>query len=255
MQSPTPPDVNREKGAFQTTRWSVIRGAAKKNVAESRETPEVQQALADLCRNYWYPLYAFARRQGETPESAMDLTQGFFADLLEKSWIDRADPQQGRFRSFLITVFRRFISDQKKRANAAKRGGNKNIFSIDAGDAEQRYQMEPTDDVEPSDLFQRQWAMELLGRVYTRLEQEHIEKGREEQFQILRQYLSTTDGSTYEEIAPQLGMNENTVKITVYRLRKRFRTLLEEEVLQTVDSASDIQSELNELLTALCRNH
>lgn len=252
MQLPTPPGSDSKEAAFQTTRWSMVRGAAKKNTADFN-APDVHQALADLCAGYWYPLYAFARRQGEQPDAAMDLTQSFFADLLEKSWINRADPQQGRFRSFLITVFRRFLSDERKRAAAAKRGGKNNVVSIDAASAEQRFQLESTTVENPADAFERQWALELLGRVYARLEAEHADKNRLEQFVALRQYLSSADGPAYEAVAQQLGMTENTVKVTVYRMRKRFRALLEEEVSQTVDSASDIQSELNELLTALCR--
>lgn len=222
-------------------------------VEEATPDPAARQALEELCKIYWYPLYAFARRQGETPDAAMDATQAFFADLLEKSWIDRADPAQGRFRSFLVTVFRRFLSDQRKRAAAIKRGGGVKTFSIDAASAEERYQMEPADTGNPSDAFERRWALALLDRVYVRLAEENAEKGREDQFKILKKYLTSADAPSYAEAARQLEISEGNVKVSVHRLRQRFRELLTEEVAQTVESAADVPSEMNSLLDALCR--
>ena len=231
----------------------MVRGAAKKSSSDSVAASDVRQALEDLCSIYWYPLYAFARRQGESPDGALDTTQSFFADLIEKSWINQADPKLGRFRSFLITVFRRFLNDQRKREHAIKRGGQHKFVSIDAASAEQRYQLEPSDHSTPVDAFEREWALTLLNRVFTRLEKEYIDKGRSDHFSVLQQYLSSTDGIPYSKSSEQLGITVSNVKVAVHRLRQRFRTLLEDEVAQTVDSSADIQSELNELLAALCR--
>lgn len=239
----------------------MVLGAAKANSQQapdnspedSANPPAARQALEDLCKIYWYPLYTFARRQGETPDAAMDATQAFFADLLEKSWINRADPAQGRFRSFLITVFRRFLSDQRKRAAAIKRGGSVKTLSIDAASAEERYQMEPADSSSPSDAFERRWALALLDRVYMRLREENSQKGRIEQFEVLQKYLTTTDAPSYADVAQQLKISENNVKVSVHRLRQRFRELLKEEVAQTVESPADVPSEMNSLLEALCR--
>ena len=234
----------------------MVRGAARANAVNrtaDNADSAVRLALEELCQVYWYPLYAFARRQGESPDSAMDATQGFFADLLEKSWINRADPTLGRFRSFLITVFRRFLNDQRKRAMAAKRGGNRKTISFDAASAEQRYQLEPADTATAADEFERRWAMALLERVYSRLEEENEAKGRADQFKALLPYLSSSSNPTYEQTADHLGITPNNVKVAVHRLRQRFRKLLEEEVAQTVESPAEVQSELNELLAALCR--
>ena len=251
MNSPAPSFPNNE--SFQTTRWSMVRGASEKPSSDPVAASHVRQALEDLCTIYWYPLYAFARRQGESPDGAMDVTQSFFADLLERSWINQADPKRGRFRSFLITVFRRFLNDQRKREEAMKRGGQSSILSIDAASAEQRYQLEPCDESSPVDAFEREWALALLNRVLKRLEKEYRDKGRSDQFNVLQQYLSSADGDSYSDSADQLGISVSNVKVAVHRLRKRFRILLEDDVAQTVDSPADIQSELNELLAALCR--
>ena len=255
MSSPGPPSPSGNQ-SFQTTRWSVVRGAAKAKAQQRHDTgadQAIRQALEELCKVYWYPLYAFARRQGESPESAMDATQSFFVDLLEKSWINRADPTQGRFRSFLITVFRRFLNDERKRATAAKRGGSQKVFSLDAATAEQRYQREPADSATAVDAFERRWALALLDRAFTRLEDEQHRKSNHEQFQALQKYLSSTESPNYAATAEELGQTVGQVKVAVHRLRKRFRKLLEEEVAQTVESPAEIQSELNDLLVALCR--
>ena len=248
MAIPTPSRQPPENRSFQTTRWSMVLDAATSDGA-----PAARQALEELCKIYWYPLYAFARRQGETPDAAMDATQSFFADLLEKSWINRADPAMGRFRSFLVTVFRRFLSDQRKRAVAIKRGGGVRTFSIDAAGAEERYQLDPVDSSSPSDAFERRWALALLDRVYLRLSEENSAKGRGAQFEVLQKYLTNADAPTYAVAAEQLQITENNVKVSVHRLRERYRQLLNEEVAQTVESAADVPAELNSLLEALCR--
>ena len=247
----TPPSRNQE--SFQTTRWSMVLDAARENTEPGDPSNDARQALEELCRIYWYPLYAFARRRGESPEAAMDATQGFFADLLEKSWINRADPARGRFRAYLITVFRRFLSDERKRNHALKRGGGLKTFSIDAAGAEERYQLEPVDHTAPDAVFERRWALALLDRVYSQLREEYAKKNRLDLFESLQQYLTLADPLPYATVAEKTGMSVNNVKVAVHRLRQRYRRILELEVGQTVESAADIDSELNALLAALSR--
>ena len=225
--------------------------AARDNTGDAGNA---RQALEELCQTYWYPLYAFARRRGESPESAMDATQSFFADLLEKSWINRADPARGRFRSYLLTVFRRFLNDQRKRNEAARRGGGANLISMDAGAAEERFKLEPASDVTADDLFERKWAMTLLTTVFTKLQNEYEQKQKGDLFTALRQYLLAADDKLpYSEVAEQLGMSVSNVKVAVHRLRQSYRKILESEVAQTVESTTDIDSEIGSLLVALSR--
>ncbi len=229
----------------------VLEAARDKNSPNANG--DVRKALEDLCQTYWYPLYTFARRKGESPEAAMDATQSFFADLLEKSWINHADPTRGRFRSYLLTVFRRFLNDERKRQQAAKRGGDRVTWSIDAASAEQRYQLEPTDNITADDAFERRWAMALLDTVYTKLRDEFTKKDKLAQFNALQQYLLAADRLPYADVAEELEMSVSNVKVVVHRLRQRYRILLEQEVAQTVESTSDIDSEINSLLLALSR--
>ena len=221
--------------------------------AGQADVPNARQALEELCCAYWFPLYAYSRRHGYGPDDAMDLTQTFFVDLLENSWLKKADPERGRFRSFLLTVFRRFLTDQQKQRQAIKRGGDRRILSIDAGTAEQRFQLEPTDSETAADIFERQWAMALLERVHTRLRDDYAEKKRSNQFDVLQQYLAGPEKAPYAETAEQLNMSVGNVKVAVHRLRQQFRRILTNEVSQTVESRDEVQGELQLLLAALSR--
>ena len=183
----------------------------------------------------------------------MDTTQGFFADLLEKSWIGKADPARGRFRAYVKTVFRRFMSDKRRREAAVKRGGDRTILSIDAASAEQRFLSEPADAETPEDGFERRWALSLLDRVLTLLEDEYSNRGRLQLFQSLRRHLVGHETVSYAATADQLGMTVSNVKVSVHRLRQRYRQILTREIAQTVESEDDVENELRLLLAALQR--
>ena len=233
---------------FQTTRWSLVRRAAGPDDREAR------QALAELCEAYWYPLYAFIRRSGQRPPEAEDLTQGFFARLVEKATFASADPARGRLRTFLLTCVRNFLSDEHDRARAEKRGAAL-LTSFDAADAEQRYAAEPADDLSPDRLFQRRWAMAVLDQSLHLLGEEFAAQGKAELFAALRPFLGFGSGpeKRYDELAPTLGVPVGTLKNQVFRLRERWRELLFEQVAATLENPTpeEIKAELSELLGAV----
>lgn len=240
--SPTPSGDDR----FLTTHWSLVVAAAR------QESPESAGALLALCEAYWYPLYAFVRRQGYGAEDAQDLTQGFFAVLLEKNYVGDADPRRGKFRSFLLTAIKHYLSNQRDRARAKKRGGGKPVLSLDLDLAESRYRLEPADATTPETLFERRWALTLLERAIDRLEDEYAAAGNSALFQHLKDTLTHGRGdSPYREIARQAGISEGAVKVAVHRLRKRYRRLLEDEIAQTVADRSEIEAEIQQLFTVL----
>jgi len=230
---------------FASTRWSLVAAAGK-------HSPEAQQALAALCQVYWYPLYAYARRQVANVEDAQDLTQEFFAQLIEKDYLQAADPQRGKFRSFLLTAFKRFMAKERDRANAQKRGGDRRILSLDFQAGESRYSLEPGSPGTPETVYERRWALTLLEQALTRLRQEFTDAGKQQLFQTLKATL-TGDGSLepYGQIATQLGMSEPAVKVAVHRLRQRYKELLRDEIAQTVTSADEIDDELRDLFNAV----
>ena len=210
------------------------------------------EALEQLCAAYWYPLYAFVRASGHGAEEARDLTQEFFARLLEKKWLADADPQRGRFRTFLLTAMKHFLTNEWHRTQTAKRGGGCESIALDALDAEERYALEPRDNATPEALFQRRWAATLIARGQDRLRDEMIAVGEGEQFAALEPALAgerTAQG--YQEIAARFGVTENTVKSWVLRLRRRFRILLLDEIAQTLSEGQNPEDELPELLAAL----
>jgi RNA polymerase sigma-70 factor (ECF subfamily) len=231
--------------SFQTTRWSLVRRAGSADDAEARA------ALAALCAAYWYPLYAFIRRSGAGPHEAEDLTQGFFARLLEKATLATADPARGKLRTFLLTCVRHFLSDEHDRARAQKRGAAL-LTSFDASDAEQRYAAEPADDLSPDRLFQRRWAVAVLDQALRLLGEEQAAAGKAELFAALRPFLGFGPQSAkrYDELAPALGVPIGTLKNHVFRLRERWRELLFEQVAATLDNPTpeEIKAELSELL-------
>ncbi|MHC4858888.1 MAG: RNA polymerase sigma factor [Planctomycetota bacterium] len=229
---------------FHTTRWSVVLAAGSRETAESRE------ALAALCETYWFPLYAYARRRTGSRDRAEDLTQGFFAELLEKGWVATADPGRGRFRAFLLTALKRHMGHAAERERALKRGGGRPPLRLDFEDGERRYSLEPVHDLTPDRVFERRWALTLLDRVLGRLGEEMEKGGRAEAFAALRTYL-TGEGPAHRETAKRLGMSEGAVKTAVHRLRRRYRELLRAEIAETVAEPAEVDDEIRHLLGAL----
>jgi RNA polymerase sigma-70 factor (ECF subfamily) len=233
---------------FPTTNWSrVVR-------AGDPADPEARAALEGLCRDYWYPLYAFARRRGLSPDDASDLIQGFFADLIERGDLTVADQQRGRFRVFLLTCCSHYLAHRREHDRALKRGGGRGHVAIDLLDAEGRYGREPAHNLTAERLFERRWALALLENVLTRLGSEMAGAGKAVLFDRLRPTLEG-DGQAgpYRKIAASLGMSEGAVNVAVHRLRARYRELLREEVAHTVADPAEVNAELAELLTALAR--
>jgi RNA polymerase sigma-70 factor (ECF subfamily) len=227
---------------FLTTHWSVVIRAGVDDTADA------QAALSELCGVYWYPLYAFVRRLGRSPQDAEDLTQAFFARLLEKNYIAAADQEKGRFRTFLLVALKRFLANRWDREHAQKRGGFATVVSLDQGVAESRFEAEPAHDERPDMLFERQWAMTLLEQVLGRLQAEYAATDRAELFGHLRACLTKDEAALpYAEIGARLNLSEGAVKMAVQRLRVRYRELLREEIAKTVDSPDDIEDELRQL--------
>lgn len=237
---------------FQTTCWTQVLGAAhglSGNV-------DARQSLETLCQRYWYPLYAFLRREGYDANTAEDHVQGFFADLLNRKSLQAADPERGRFRSFLLTACRNFVSNQERRQRAEKRGGGKAILPLETKTGEQRYLCEPVDDWSPESLFDRQWALESIDAAMRLLEDQHIAQGRGEKFRQLKPLLAPADDrETYASVGERLGMTEAAVKVAVHRLRQQFAAALRDVVAATVNweqlGERHIDAELAELLRAL----
>jgi len=231
---------------FLTTHWSVVVAAAQ------RSSPAAQEALTTLCRAYWYPLYAFVRRQGHGPHDAQDLTQAFFARFLEKDCIADADRHRGRFRSFLLASMKHFLANEWDRATALKRGGGQEPVSLDEPDAESRYALEPQDGMSADRVYERRWAMLLLERVLERLKREFVAGGKAAQFEALKEALPAgRGGRSYAEVAASLGSSEAAVKVAVHRLRRRYRDLLREEIAQTVAAPAEVEDEVRYLFAVL----
>jgi RNA polymerase sigma factor (sigma-70 family) len=230
---------------FSTTHWSVVLAAGAPGSGDSRE------AMERLCRTYWFPLYTYLRRRGYDTYGAEDCTQAFFAALLQRHALHRADPQQGRFRSFLLSSLNHFLADERDRAGAQKRGGGRPIVSLDVGDAETRYQIEPAHDLTPEKLFEKSWALTVLGNAMAKLKAEFA-GSKEQLFETLKPYLPAGKGPTsYKDVAARLGMTEATVKVTVYRLRQRYRQLVREEIAQTVSTPEQVDEEIRDLFASL----
>lgn len=230
-------------GIFETTHWSVVIDAGQP------DSPQVQQALEKLCQAYWQPLYACVRRQGYGPEESRDLTQEFFARLLENNSVRHADPERGRFRTFLKACLSNFLNKEWVKANAAKRGGCHVHISLDAQEAEHRFAAEPCDDLTPEIVFERRWAATVLESVIKRLAAEYAAAGKEKFFEALKNY-TWGDGvaHSYASIGREFGVSEGAVKIAALRLRERYRELLRMEVARTVADASQVEDELRYLI-------
>jgi RNA polymerase sigma factor (sigma-70 family) len=229
-------------GVFATTHWSVVLAAG------GHDTPQSAAALEQLCRTYWYPLYAYVRRRGYAHEDAQDLTQGFLAQLLERDSFAHVDRSKGRFRSFLLAAVNHFMADERERAAAQKRGGGRSNLSFDAVRAEQRYREQAVEERSPDKLFEHQWALALLDRVFVRLEQEFREEGKAEAFDQLRGFIvAGTSDVTYAQVAQKLGMTAEAVKKAVQRMRRRYQRLFREEIAQTVEDPAEVEDELRHL--------
>ncbi|MCK6478732.1 MAG: sigma-70 family RNA polymerase sigma factor [Planctomycetes bacterium] len=241
MTSPaTPPGSAR----FRTTRWSLVVAAG------AAEGTEGRAALETLCRDCWFPLYAFARRGGAAPADAADLVQGFFADLLEREGIAAADPARGRFRTFLLAAFRHFASKERERARALKRGGGA-VLPLDFSDGESRYLAEPADDRTPERIYERRWALALLDRVLADLRADYAGE-RAVLFETLGPWLAAAgDPPSHAEAAARLGLSEGAVRVALHRLRRRYRDLLRGAIAETVGSPEEVDDEIRHLLEAL----
>jgi RNA polymerase sigma-70 factor (ECF subfamily) len=235
-----------ESREFASTHWSLVLQAG------DSQAPQSAEALETLCRAYWYPLYVYVRCSGRGPDEARDLTQEFFARLLEKKWLRDADPNRGRFRTFLLTALKHFLANEWHRTQTYRRGGGHECIALDALAAEERFALEPRDTATPDALYERRWATTLIGRAQDRLRDEMAAAGDGEQFAALEPTLAgeRTDQG-YRELATRFGVTESTVKSWVLRLRRRFRMLLLAEIAQTLGEDQDPEAELRELLTAL----
>jgi len=231
---------------FATTHWSVVIAAGKGSDITAR------QALATLCEDYWYPLYAYTRRRGYQPAEAQDLTQGFFLHLLEKGALQAAVPTRGRFRSFLLSSLHHYISNQWRHDQTQKQGGGCRILSLDLEDGERRYHLEPADEMTPEKIYERRWAMTLLNKAVEALRDRYARSDKLQIFDALKVYLGGQDHTIpYLDLAQQLGTTEGAVKVAVHRLRQRCRDCLRRTIAQTVAGEEEIDEELRCLLQAI----
>jgi RNA polymerase sigma-70 factor (ECF subfamily) len=232
-------------GKVATTQWSQVLAARDGSESQARA------ALESLCQTYWQPLYAYIRHQGASPDEASDLTQGFFAELVEKDFLAEVDPEKGRFRSFLLASLRHFLAHERDRNRALKRGGGTLTLSLDVAAGEAGYVNEPADELTPVDVFERRWAITVLERASDRLQQESTELSQN-QFAQLKQYLTSGDRQVpYQETASALGISESAVKSAVHRLRKRLGQCLREEIAETVSDRSQVDEEVRHLLAVV----
>jgi len=235
-----------EGAQFRSTHWSVVLAAG------DSQSPQTAQALEKLCRAYWYPLYAFVRRQGWDAYEAQDLTQGFFTHLLEKGAIGKAEPGKGKFRSFLLASLTNFLNNERDKAQRLKRGGGLEIFSLDAAQGEERYQAEPAHAESPLVLFERQWARAVLEQVVARLREEFQAAGQAQRFEVLKDFLMGDPREvSYTDAANRLGMSVSAVTSAIHRFRLRFRELFRTEIAQTLDGPEEVDEEIRYLLAAL----
>ena len=229
---------------FPTTRWTLVVAAGDPQRKEARS------ALVFLCENYWYPLYAYLRRRGYPADQAQDLTQEFFIRLLEGRYLDRADPEKGRFRSFLLTSLKFFVADEEDRHRARKRGGGM-VVPLEFPSGEERYQREPAHGETPERIFERRWALSMLDRVVERLRNEFVHHGRAEHFERLKMFLLGQSDAPYAELAREMNTSEGALKVAIHRLRKRYRELFRQEIADTVADPAEVESELRYLAAVL----
>ena len=232
--------------SFPHTRWSLVLAATRK------DSPESAAALESLCRAYWYPLYAYVRRSGQSPHDAQDLTQEFFRRLLEKRWLDSADREKGKLRTFLIVALKKFMSKEWRRASAQRRGGGQSQVPFDTEFAESRYAADPSAKLALDESFDRQWALTLLELTVNRLRVEFTVTHQPGDFDALKDCLLAARGAIdYAAVAARLGVNEGAARVAAHRLRKRFREIYREEISQTLADEADVDGELRHLAAAL----
>jgi RNA polymerase sigma factor (sigma-70 family) len=231
---------------FPTTRWSLVVAVG------DPQRKDTQSALASLCENYWYPLYAYLRRRGYPSHQAQDLTQEFFIRVLEGRYIDRADPEKGRFRSFILTSLKFFVADEADRNRAHKRGGGM-VVPLEFSSGEEQYQREPAHDETPERIFERRWALSLIDRVVEKLREEYVNHGRPEHFERLKVFLLGHSDAPYAALAQEMNTSEGALKVAIHRLRKRYRELFRREIADTVADPADVESELRFLAAVLTR--
>ena len=233
-------------GQFATTHWSVILAASDSAAALH------EPALETLCRTYWFPLYVYLRRRGYDSHQAEDYTQGFFAGILERKGLQRADPKYGKFRSFLLACLKNFLADEWDRSHAQKRGGDKKVLSLDFDAAASRYNRETAHHISPEKLFERSWALTVLTGAMERLKAESAISDKQQLFDCLKVYLTAEkDAVPYREVAEKLEMTEGAVKVAVHRLRRRYRDLVRDEIAQTVTTEVQVDEEIRDLFDAL----
>jgi len=239
-----PPE--QAKGWFTTTHWSVILTAG------DSQSPQAGTALDNLCRSYWYPLYAYVRRRGHDAETAKELTQDFFALLLSKRLLTGVDPAKGKFRSWLLGVMNHFLAHEWAKVRAQKRGGGQPAFSLDDVRADERYRLEPADESTPEKIFDRRWAFTVLDQAAARLRGEHEAAGKGVLYSRLKGYVSAESApASYEETARHLGLSQGAVKSAIHRLRQRYQELIRDEIAQTVTSAGEVDEEIRHLLAVI----
>ncbi len=230
---------------FATTRWTVVLSAGHQS------SPQAAVALEELCRTYWYPLYAYVRHQGESKEDAEDLTQAFFARFLEKNYLEGLRSEKGRFRAFLLAALKHFLANEWDKSRRQKRGGGLAPLALDWQDVDTRYHIEPADQLSPDKLYDRAWAVTLLERVITRLRDESAAEGKAGLFGQLKPFLMVGKSAIpYAQAAAELGMVEGAVRVAVHRLRRRYRELLREEITQTLSDPAQVAEELRALFSA-----
>jgi RNA polymerase sigma factor (sigma-70 family) len=240
--------VNEDAGRFRTTHWSVVLLSAQSQMPGSRS------ALADLCRLYWYPLYAFVRRRGYSAEDAQDLTQGFFLSLLERRSLRQVHPERGKFRSFLLASIKNYLSDAFQREKSIKRGGQIEFVALDLAGAEERYDKDEATVLTAEKIFDARWAMSLLGHAIDRLRPESVSQGKNAVIEVLNPFLDPTNCKklpSYEEAAAQLHVSLNGVKTLIHRTRKRYSDILREEIARTVTDPQEVDEEIHSLCEAL----
>jgi DNA-directed RNA polymerase specialized sigma24 family protein len=243
--SPIGGNAHHRPVAFTTTHWSVVLEA-------QGESPAAQEALEKLCRTYWRPIFAFLRRHGISPEQAEDITQGFFAELLERQSLSAVRKEKGRLRSFLLGGLKYFLANEGRRAMAIKRGKGQRLIPLEELRADNRIEMEPADPVTAEMIYERQWALTVLERVLSRLKDEYVAADNAALFDSLKELLPDEPGSPSQAvIATRLGMSENAIRQAFYRFRQRYQALLREEIANTVATPGDIEDELRHLIAVL----
>lgn len=234
-------------GQFPQTRWSMV-------VQARSDDALAERALAELCEAYWFPLYVYVRRAGRSATDAEDLTQAFFARLIEKGYIGQADRERGRLRTFLLTSLKHFLSDEWDKSQSLKRGGGQAFVAIDQLDAEQRYALEPKDERSPDRLYEKRWALTLLENIVAALREEFAASGKVEIFDGLQPFLAWNSADeSYAEVSAKLGMSDNAARVTVFRMRKRFGELMRRNIADTVESEEEVEDEMQFLMGVIAR--